>query len=227
MGFFSFLFGTTKSSECLPFENIIKFNRIKSEHKIEIGEELNIWSKPNSSIVNLYANGSVGGSGIVGTINSKFLNNHLENTENLFIENEIIDFDNNYINLKIRMFVDKKMVENNQKEYQGEWLKKILSKYNPKTNWFLRFYSENKLDKSKIKIKTVEKENLHNYNNYSKELIWLENLEGEKLIAENTANTEDINKTLRAMYTGHELEIKFITKDRNYYTLEIGKKNNS
>ena len=40
MGFFSFLFGTTKSSECLPFENIIKFNRIKSEHKIEIGEEL-------------------------------------------------------------------------------------------------------------------------------------------------------------------------------------------
>ena len=27
------------------------------------------------------------------------------------------------------MFVDKKMVENNQKEYQGEWLKKILSKY--------------------------------------------------------------------------------------------------
>lgn len=226
MGFFSFLFGTTKSSESLPFENIIKFNRIKSEYKIEIGEELNIWSKPNSSIVNLYANGSVGGSGIVGTINSKFLNNHLENTENLFIENEIIDFDNNYINLKIRMFVDKKMVENNQKEYQDEWLKKILSKYNPKTNWFLRFYSENKLDKSKIKIKTVEKENLHNYNNYSKELIWLENLEGEKLNAENTANTEDINKTLRAMYTGHELEIKFITKDRNYYTLEIGKKNN-
>ena len=68
---------------------------------------------------------------------------------------------------------------------------------------------------------------MHNYNNYSKELIWLENLEGEKLNAENTANTEDINKTLRAMYTGHELEIKFITKDRNYYTLEIGKKNNS
>ena len=227
MGFFSFLFGTTKSSESLPFENNIKFNRIKSEHKIEIGEELNIWSKPNSSIVNLYANGSIGSSGIVGSLDNKFLNNHLENTEDLFIENEIIDFDNNYINLKMKMFVDKNLAENNQKEYQDEWLKKILSKYNPKTNWSLRFYSENKLEKSKIKIKNIEKENLDNYNNYSKELIWLENLEGEKLIAENTSYAEDITKTLRATYTGHEIEIKFITKDRNYYTLEIGKKNKS
>lgn len=224
MGFFSFLFQTTKSSENLPFENTIKFNRIKSEYKIEIGEELNIWSKPNSSIVNLYANGSIGGSGIVGTTNNKFLNNHLENTDHLFIENEIIDFDNNYINLKIRMFVDKNLAENDQKENQDEWLKKILSKYNPKSNWSLRFYSENKLEKSKIKIKSVDKENLNDYNSYSKELIWLENLEGEKLNAENTAYTEDINKTLRAIFTGHEIEIKFITKDRNYYTLEIGKK---
>jgi len=224
MGFFSFLFQTTKSSENLPFENIIKFNRIKSEYKIEIGEELNIWSKPNSSIVNLYANGSIGGSGIVGTTNDKFLNNHLENTDHLFIENEIIDFDNNHINLKIRMFVDKNLAENDQKENQDEWLKKILSKYNPKSNWSLRFYSENKLEKSKIKIKSVDKENLNDYNSYSKELIWLENLEGEKLNAENTAYTEDINKTLRAIFSGHEIEIKFITKDRNYYTLEIGKK---
>lgn len=224
MGFFSFLFQTTKSSENLPFENIIKFNRIKSEYKIEIGEELNIWSKPNSSIVNLYANGSIGGSGIVGTTNNKFLNNHLENTDHLFIENEIIDFDNNYINLKIRMFVDKNLAENDQKENQDEWLKKILSKYNPKSNWSLRFYSENKLEKSKIKIKSIDKENLNDYNSYSKELVWLENLEGEKLNAENTAYTEDINKTLRAIFTGHEIEIKFITKDRNYYTLEIGKK---
>lgn len=224
MGFFSFLFQTTKSSENLHFENIIKFSRIKSEYKIEIGEELNIWSKPNSSIVNLYANGSIGGSGIVGTTNNKFLNNHLENTDHLFIENEIIDFDNNYINLKIRMFVDTNLAENDQKENQDEWLKKILSKYNPKSNWSLRFYSENKLEKSKIKIKSVDKENLNDYNSYSKELIWLENLEGEKLNAENTAYTEDINKTLRAIFTGHEIEIKFITKDRNYYTLEIGKK---
>ena len=65
---------------------------------------------------------------------------------------------------------------------------------------------------------------MNDYNSYSKELIWLENLEGEKLNAENTAYTEDINKTLRAIFTGHEIEIKFITKDRNYYTLEIGKK---
>ena len=211
MGFFSFLFQTTKSSGNLPFENIIKFNKIKSEYKIEIGEELNIWSKPNSSIVNLYANGSIGGSGIVGTTNNKFLNNHLENTDHLFIENEIIDFDNN-------------LAENDQKENQDEWLKKILSKYNPKSNWSLRFYSENKLEKSKIKIKSVDKGNLNDYNSYSKELIWLESLEGEKLNAENTAYTEDINKTLRAIFTGHEIEIKFITKDRNYYTLEIGKK---
>jgi hypothetical protein len=227
MRFFSFLFGTTKSSESLPFDGNIKFNRIKSEYEIEIGKELNIWSKPNSSIVNLYAKGSIGGNGIVGSINNKFINNHLENTENLFIENEISDFDNNYINLKIKMHVDENLTENIQKEYQDEWLKKMLSQYNPKTNWSLRFYSESKLEKSKIKIRGVEKDNLPNYDNYSKELIWLENLEGEKLEVENTAYREDINKTLRAIYTGHEIEIKFITKDRNYYTLEIGKKNNN
>ena len=209
-----------RATSAKPSPNTLK----KSDYKINIGEELNIWSKPNSSIVNLYANGSIGGSGIVGTTNNKFLNNHLENTDHLFIENEIIDFDNNYINLKIRMFVDKNLAENDQKENQDEWLKKILSKYNPKSNWSLRFYSENKLEKSKIKIKSVDKENLNDYNSYSKELIWLENLEGEKLNAENTAYTEDINKTLRAIFTGHEIEIKFITKDRNYYTLEIGKK---
>lgn len=227
MGIFSFLFGTTKSSKSLPFEGNVKFNRIKGNYKIEIGDELNIWSKPNSSIVNLYAKGSVGGSEIVGTINNNFINNHLENTDHLFIENEISDFDNNYINLKIKMYVDENLTENIQKEYQDEWLKKIQSKYNPKTNWFLRFYSENKLEKSKIKIRIVEKENISEYNNYSKEIIWLENVEGEKISAENTAYTEDINKTLRAIYTGHEIEIKFIKKDRNYYTLEVGKKNNS
>lgn len=227
MGFFSFLFGTSKSSENLPFEGNIKFNRIKSEYQIEIGDELNIWSKPNSSIVNLYAKGSVSRSGTVGTINNMFINNHLENTEHLFVENEIINFDNNYINLRIKMYVDENLTKNIQKEYQDEWVKKILSKYNPKTNWSLRFYSESKLEKNKIKIKIIEKENLPNYDNYSKELIWLENLEGEKLKVENTAYTEDINKTLRAIYTGHEIEIKFITKDRNYYSLEVGKKNNT
>jgi len=46
MGFFSFLFGSSKSIEKLPFEGIIRFDRIKSNYKIEIGNELNIWSKP-------------------------------------------------------------------------------------------------------------------------------------------------------------------------------------
>jgi hypothetical protein len=227
MGFFSFLFDSSKSVEKLPFEGIIRFNRIKSDYKIEIGDELNIWSKPNSTIVNLYAKGSIGGSGIVGSADNKFLNNNLENTEYLFIENEAIHIDNNYINLKIKMYVEKESIENSQKEYEEEWLKKILSKYNPKTNWSLRFYSENKLDKTKLKIKIVEKETLSNYYNNTTDLIWLENLEGEKLNVENTAYAEDIIKTLRAIYTGHEIEIKLISKDINYYTLEIGKKNNN
>jgi len=125
------------------------------------------------------------------------------------------------------MYVDKVSIVNSPKAYEEEWLKKILSKYNPKTNWSLRFYSENKLDKTKLKINIVEKESLSNFYNNTKDLIWLENLEGEKLSVENTAYTEDIIKTLRAIYSGHEIEIKLITKDRNYYTLEIGKKNNS
>ncbi|MFV8268541.1 hypothetical protein ACNQGP_01230 [Flavobacterium sp. GT2N3] len=225
MGFFSFLFGTTKSSEKLPFEGNVRFNRIKSEYQIEIGQELNIWNKPNSQIINLYAKGSVGGSGIIGSTNNKFINTHLENTDYLFVENEVIEIDSNYITLKIKMYVDKGAILDSQKEYEDEWLKKILSKYSPKTNWYLRYYSENKLDKSKLKIKVVEKENVSNYYNKTSDLIWLENLDGEKLEIENSSYTADIIKTLRAVYSEHEIEIKLISKDRNYYTLEIGKKN--
>lgn len=182
MGFFSFLFGSSKSVEKLPFEGSIKFNRIKSDYKIEIGDELNIWSKPNSTIVNLYVKGSIGGNGIVGYANNKFLNNNLENTEYLFIENEAIHIDNNYINLKIKMYVDNESIENSQKKHEEEWLKKTLSKYNPKTNWSLRFYSENELDKTNLKIKIVEKETLSNYYNNAKGLIWLENVVEKNLM---------------------------------------------
>lgn len=225
MGFFSFFFGIPKSLEKLPFEGNVRFNRIKSDYQIEIGQDLNIWNKPNSQIINIYAKVSVGGNGLIGSTNNKFINNHLENTDYLFIENEIIEIDSNYITLKIKMYVDKGAILNSQKEYEDEWLKKILSKYNPKTNWSLRFYSENKLDKSKLKIKVVEKESVSNYYNKTGDLIWLENLDGEKLEIENYSYAADIIKTLRAIYSEHEIEIKQILKDRNYYTLEIGKKN--
>lgn len=222
MGILSFLFGDSKANKTLPFNEVIRFARITSDFKIEIGDEVNIWSKPNSNLINLYVIGSVGGNGLVGTANNKFINFQLENTENLFVENEVVGLGNSYIDLKIKMYVDKEAIFEIEQRAEAEWAKKILSKYNPKANWSLRFYSETKLLKENIFVKSVEKENVKKYYNNTKDLIWLENKDGDRLQVENTAYSADIIKTLRATYSGHQIEIKFISKDRNYYTLEIG-----
>jgi hypothetical protein len=200
---------------------------MNNDLEIKVGDETNIWCKPNSNEVNLYAKGSVGGNGLIGNANNKFISQTIENTENLFVENEIVGFTKDYIDLKINMFIDKQAVEEMKQNAEDDWLNKMLSKYNPKSTWTLRFFSETKLVKENLNIKSIEKENLKNYYLNNKDLIWLENKEGEKLNAENTAYTEDNVKTFRAINSNVEIEIKSISKDRNYYTLEIGKKNAS
>ncbi|HSQ45993.1 MAG TPA: hypothetical protein VLM44_03635, partial [Lutibacter sp.] len=56
------------------------------------------------------------------------------------------------------------------------------------------------------------------------EAIWLSDKNGIKIEVENRLYAEDTNKTLRAIFSGHQLEIFAMFRDNNYYTFEIGMK---
>lgn len=108
MGILTSIFGINKK---LPFKKTIRFERIESEFEVNIGDELNIWNKPNTKQLNLYAKGTVGGDGLVGTTLNSAISHHLNKTEYLFIENKVIGLTKNFIDLFIYMYADKKAVQ--------------------------------------------------------------------------------------------------------------------
>lgn len=219
MGILTNIFGNSKK---LPFKKIIRFERKKSEFEVNVGDELNIWNKPNTKELNLYAKGTVGGNGLVGTTLNSIISHHLNKTENLFIENKVVGLSKNTIDLFINMYADKKTVEEIEQNYKTEWIEKLNKKYNPRSNWELRFYSEDKIEENNFLIKTIDKSQIEEFYKKNKETIWLTDKNGEKLSAENSISTAGYEKTLRAIFSGHELEVQNFKKEYNWYYIEIG-----
>lgn len=219
MGILSFLFGNTKE---LPFRKTISFERKKSDYDIKIGDELNIWNKPQTNQINLYALSSIGAEGLVGTSFNDTISYHLQNTNDLFIENKIVSLSENSIALSIYLFADSNAVKQNYQDSVDEWERKIMKKYTPKSNWTIRFYSENLIDKNNILVNTIHKESIKDFYTKANEAIWLTDKNGNKIDAENRIYSEDTNKTLRSIFSGHQLEILAMYRDNNYYTFEIG-----
>jgi len=218
MGIFSFLFGDSKK---LPFNKTIRFEK-KSDFSINIGDELNLWNKPNTSQLYLYIKGSTGNSGLAGVTKNSTISYHLEETDNLFIENEVVALTSNSIHLLINMFTDEKAVEKMQQNYQTEWIEKLNKKYTPRTSWELRFYSKLKISKNDLLIKTIDKSQILEYYQKENDAIWLTNLKNEKLPAENYIRSGGAEKTLRAVFSGHEIKILTFKKESNWYYLEVG-----
>ena len=219
MGILSSIFGNNKK---LPFKKTVRFERVKSEFEINVGDEVNIWNKPNTKQLNLYAKGSAGGNGLVGTKFDSTISYHLNKTENLFVENKIVGITNNSIDLFVNMYTDKKAVQQIQQNYKTEWIKKLNKKYNPKSSWELRFYSENKIEKNDFLIKTIDKSQIEEFYQKDEDTIWLTDKNENKIPAENRVRSGGTEKTLRAVFTGHELEVLDFKKDHNWYYLEIG-----
>jgi hypothetical protein len=219
MGILTSIFGNSKK---LPFKKTIRFKRIESEFEVNIEDELNIWNKPNTKQLNLYAKGTVGGDGLVGTTSNSAISHHLNKTEYLFIENKVVGLTQNSIDLFINMYADKKAVQEIQQNYKKEWIEKLNKKFYPKSSWELRFYSENKIGKNDILIKTINKNQIEEFYQRNNEAIWLTDKNGEKFSAENRIRSGGTEKTLRAVFSGHELEVLNIKKDNNWYYIEIG-----
>ncbi|MFD2908021.1 hypothetical protein ACFSX9_04660 [Flavobacterium ardleyense] len=223
MGFFSFLFKPRKVLPKLPLEDNVKFDSIESDDTVEIAEELTLLKNPDSEIIDIFAKDYGDDKGKVDSSAHDFIDSNLEITDFLSVENEVVEIESDSVPVNLTMSIDNDIIDEDEREHREEWSKKIRPKFNPKTNLSLRFQCEQDLVKSKIKIKVVNKEISATYWSKINDSIWLENLEGEKLPAENTSYPSDLIKTIRAMYSGHELEVKSITKEGKFCNLEIGK----
>ncbi|WP_191860222.1 hypothetical protein [Hanstruepera ponticola] len=213
------IFGNNKK---LPFKKTIRFERKESEFEVNIGDEVKIWNKPNTKQLNLYAKGSAGGNGLIGITFNSAISHHLSKTEDLFVENEVVGLTKNSIDLFVNMYADKKAVQEIQQNHKKEWIDNLNKKYNPKTSWELRFYSENKIGKNDFLIKTIDKSQIEEFYQRDNETIWLTDKTGEKLSAENSVRSGGAEKTLRAIFSGHELEIQNFKKEHNWYYIDIG-----
>jgi hypothetical protein len=217
MGILTNIFGNNKK---LPFNKTVRFER--KEFEVNIGEEVKIWNKPNTKQLNLYAKGSAGGNGLIGTKLDSTISYHLNNTENLFIENKVVGLTKNSIDLFINMHADKKAVQEIQQNDKTEWTEKLNKKYNPKSRWELRIYSESEIGENDLLIKSIDKSQIEEFYQKDDETVWLTDKNGEKIIAENRIRSGGTEKTLRAIFSGHELEILTFKKEHNWYYIEIG-----
>lgn len=223
MGFFSFLFKPRKVVPKPTPEDNVKFDRIESDNPVEIGEELPLLENQELELIDVYEKDYGEDKVKIGSSDRDFIDSNLEKAELLFVENEVVDIEIDSIAVNVEMSIDEDVIDESEREQREEWSKKIRPKFNPKTYLSLRFQCEQELFKTKMKIKGVDKEISGRYWNKVSDSIWLENLEGQKIPAENASYQSDIIKTLCAIYSGHELEIKSIKKEGNYHNLEIGK----
>lgn len=220
MGFFD-LFFKANVKDKLPFSKTISFERIESNLDINLGDEPKIWNKPDSNQLNLYSKGSVGGNGLIGIGYNSTISYHIQNTKYLFIETKIVGLNRNQIDLYINIFVDKETVLEQQANHKSNWIESVQKKYKPKANWELRFFSKIQI-KDTVKIKTISKDMIAEYYAKTNEAIWLTDDQGVKIEAENNIRNGGTEKTLRAVFSGHELEIKRLKKEDYWYYLEVG-----
>lgn len=146
----------------------------------------------------------------------------MNNTENLFIENKVVGLSKNSIDLFVNMYADKKAVQETQQNYKTQWIEKLNKKYNPKSSWELRFFSENKIGKNDFLIQTIDKCQVEEFYQKDDQTIWLTDINGNKITAETRIRSGGTEKTLRAIFSGHELEVLEFKKEDFWYYLEVG-----
>jgi len=219
MGILEKIFGASKS---LPFKETVRFERIKSDFKVNIGEKLNIWNKPNTQQVLLYAKGSSGGNGLVGIASNSTISYHLRNTNDLFIETKVVGETNSSIDLFIHLYSDLKATHEIQLNHKTEWIERLNKVYHPKTSWELRFYSETSINRDDFLIQTIDKSQIEEYYQKDDQTIWLTDRKGEKLPVENRIRSGGAEKTLRAIFSGHELHVLSFKKEHPWYYIEVG-----
>lgn len=215
---------TVTHHEKPPFTSTISFNRrhkhISYGFEVNVGDEVNMWLMPDTDRVNLYAIGSAGGMGLLGSTISSKLSSYLREPQFLFIQTKIIRFDDATVDLYVKMRFDRERVEKITDNHRQKWIDSVNKKYNPKIKWCLRFYSENPIN-SDFKIDTITKSQIDDFYDKSNEAIWLTDKYGVRIEAENSISSEETTKTLRAVFSGHELIVKSFHKEHPWYYVNV------
>lgn len=224
MHFIRKLFGLTSSeNKTLGKKNIFQFHKIESnDFSVEVGDEVKLWNKPNSDLVNAYAKGFVGGEGLVGQMNNQNIAFHL--IKGGLYNATIKEIFNNKILIEIHLINEFKTIEDYKKEQSLRWKNELQKPYNPKKGWTMRFIIENKPSvKGNLKLGFRKLEDLDLGNDRLESNLWLENSDGKVISDKNVSGSVDTIKTLRALYSGKQFTLGYEKKSGiyHYFTLEI------
>lgn len=115
----------------------------------------------------------------------------------------------------------------NQKSnnYKEQWVEALNKNYNPLKSWTIKFHSEEDIKKDNFKIETIRKNQIEEYFNKQADVIWLIDKNGKKIPAVNQTEAEREKKTLKAVFSGHQLKILSLKNENNTYFIEVGVKN--
>lgn len=224
MGLLDFFFRT---KNVLPFSKVITFDRIESDFYLDVGDQVSLWNKPNTTKINLYAKTSADGQGLVGVAYNTAISSQLGKTKFLIVENKIVGLSVTRIKLLVRMYVDEETVIRREQEQKLDWIAKIQKRYNPKKSWEIRFISEQELHQENLQIKTISKSQVSDFYTNQDDAIWLSDNYGMKLNTENRVLQSATEKTLRAVFSNHILSIKKVRKEHDWYHITVDVNNDS
>lgn len=217
MNIWNFLFGTKKTSQIkIGIPIVISFKREQpGEVSTKIGDLVNLWVRPETNQINAYLKGSIGGQGLVGTTFNDSVNKHLKTIKHH--EARIVHVSNT--SLEIEIILKDSGIDETRK---GQLLAQLQKKYNPNKNWILKFtlLTNARTDKE-ISIGFNDSNRIAESLDDIRSNIWLENHDGMKISDKNWSHNEDVIKTLRAIYSGHSLDLEFLLKEHDVFYFEV------
>lgn len=110
-------------------------------------------------------------------------------------------------------------------DYKSKWIKTFNKPYLPLSNWVLKFNCKEEVTKGHFKIQTIHKNQIEEYFNKHGDLIWLIDNNNKTIPAINQTGIEQEKKTLKAVFSGHQLKIRHVKNEDNTYFIEVGVKN--
>ena len=219
MNFFKKLF--TESEPVDQNVEQIKVARIQSdEFDINLHDKVNIWNRPDTNEINIYAKGSGGGRGKVGIFQSEKIAQHLQ--KGGLYTATIVKLNLFKIELEIELIQEFKTAEDYRSEQNERYTEQLKKTYKPKNPWTVNYIIEQEnVNKKALKIMTNDlATTINNIDNF-RDNIWLVDKDGYKINAVNHSNSDDIMKTLRASFSGHNLVISFKKQEGAYSIFEI------
>lgn len=183
------------------------------------GDYVKLWRKPGTSIINIYAPGSVGGMGLLGRLENHKIADHLSK-EGLY-NAEIKSFNERYLFLDIEL--SNETMADVRQQSEDNLKEKLLKPYKPKTDWNLSFNMIPGFDpKKEIQLKCLTVEEIVSHEGSIHDALWIEDKSGNRLSEKTYFEYDKLLRTLRALITGLDIKIKSIKKKGNQFELILG-----